>query len=68
HLTPAILYELWSIWKANPRVPSVASRRAWAVSRNARLKHVDSWFLRRKSCAKRMGESFIEGPYELPLE
>ncbi|KIK91215.1 hypothetical protein PAXRUDRAFT_642364 [Paxillus rubicundulus Ve08.2h10] len=67
-LSNSILYELWSIWKAHPRVPSVESRRAWANSRSAAPNLVDNWFLRRKACAKKAGEPIREGPYELSLE
>ncbi|KIJ15849.1 hypothetical protein PAXINDRAFT_36527, partial [Paxillus involutus ATCC 200175] len=67
-LDSSILYELWSIWKTHPRVPSVESRRAWANSRSAAPNLVDNWFLRRKACAKKAGESILQGPYELSLE
>ncbi|KAF8841438.1 hypothetical protein BDN67DRAFT_881851, partial [Paxillus ammoniavirescens] len=67
-LHSSILYELWSIWNAHPRVPSVESRRAWANSRSAAPNLVDNWFLRRKACAKKAGEPILEGPYELSLE
>ncbi|KAF9220309.1 hypothetical protein BS17DRAFT_686241, partial [Gyrodon lividus] len=68
HLNTSVLYELWSIWRADPRVPSVRSRRAWANSRNARPDLVDNWFLRRKACAKKARQSIPEGSYELSLE
>ncbi|KAG8214673.1 hypothetical protein J3R82DRAFT_9751 [Butyriboletus roseoflavus] len=67
-LKSSVLEELWSIWQADPRVPSVKSRRSWAISRNASPRLVDNWFLRRKTCAKNMGQPIPDGSYDLPLD
>lgn len=64
----SVLEELWSIWRADPRVPSVKSRRSWAISRNATPRLVDNWFLRRKTCAKKAGQPIPNGSYDLPLD
>lgn len=62
-----VLEELWSIWRADPRVPSVKSRRSWAISRNASPRLVDGWFLRRRTCARKVGQPIPDGSYDLPL-
>ena len=67
-LQSSVLEELWSIWRADPRVPSIKSRRSWAISRNAPPRLVDSWFLRRKTCAKKAGQPIPDGSYDLPLD
>lgn len=67
-LKSSVLEELWSIWRADPRVPSVKSRRSWAISRNANPRLVDHWFLRRKTCAKKAGQPIPDGSYDLPLD
>lgn len=64
----SVLEELWSIWQADPRVPSVKSRRSWAISRNANPRLVDSWFLRRKTFAKKAGQPIPDESYDLPLD
>jgi hypothetical protein len=63
-----VLEELWSIWKANPRVPSIESRRLWAASRNASPHLVDSWFLRRRTGAKKADQPLLDGSYDLSLD
>ena len=67
-LSPAHLLELKAIWKEDKRVPSIASRRAWAISRNANLASVVNWFSRKIRAAKLAGELIPQGSYELPLE
>lgn len=67
-LTLAVREELWAIWKPDPRVPTVASRHAWAVSRNASPLRVDQWFSARKSQAKKLGRPISNDSYELSLE
>ncbi|KAI6026428.1 hypothetical protein BKA83DRAFT_4050705, partial [Pisolithus microcarpus] len=64
-LSPVHLLELRAIWKEDQRVPSVASRRAWAISRNANPTLVNSWFHRRRAAAKRAGEPITLESYEL---
>ncbi|KAG2353098.1 hypothetical protein BDR07DRAFT_1256450, partial [Suillus spraguei] len=60
--------ELWVIWNADPRVPTVASRHAWAVSRNVSPLRVDQWFCSRRSKAKKLGQPISSDAYELSLE
>ncbi|KAJ8593648.1 hypothetical protein M405DRAFT_714352, partial [Rhizopogon salebrosus TDB-379] len=67
-LSPAVLQELWAIWKSDPRVPTVDSRRAWAASRNTSLTHVHHWFYIRKRKAKKAGKPISNDTYELSLE
>lgn len=66
-LTPAVSQELLAIWKSDPRVPTVASRRAWAASRGADPKRVHQWFYRRAR-AKKAKASVSGETYELSLE
>ncbi|KIM51130.1 hypothetical protein SCLCIDRAFT_83355, partial [Scleroderma citrinum Foug A] len=65
---PAHLLELKAIWNEDKRVPSIASRRAWAISRNANPASVVNWFSRKIRAAKLAGEPIPQGSYELPLE
>lgn len=67
-LKTSILEELWSIWRADPRVPSIKSRRLWAISHHANPRLVDNWFLRRRTCAKKAGKPIQDGSYDLPLD
>ncbi|OAX35887.1 hypothetical protein K503DRAFT_773037, partial [Rhizopogon vinicolor AM-OR11-026] len=64
YLTPEVLQELWEIWKSDPRVPTAASRRAWAVSRNANPRRIHHWFYIRK----KTGNPISDETYELSLE
>ncbi|KAG1736638.1 uncharacterized protein EDB91DRAFT_1012979, partial [Suillus paluster] len=67
-LSPAILEELWVIWKSDPRVPTIASRRAWAASRNISPMRIDNWFSLRKAQAKKTRQPISNETYELSLE
>lgn len=67
-LLPVHLLELRAIWKEDQRVPSAASRRAWAISRNANPTLVNNWFHRRRAAAKRAGKPITRESYELSLE
>ncbi|KAG2034703.1 hypothetical protein BDR03DRAFT_826045, partial [Suillus americanus] len=67
-ITLAARKELWVIWKSDPRVPTVASRHAWAASRNVSALRVDHWFGARKSRAKKLGQPISNDSYELSLE
>ncbi|KZT05701.1 uncharacterized protein LAESUDRAFT_655183, partial [Laetiporus sulphureus 93-53] len=58
--------ELDSIWRADHRVPSVESRRAWAEARNIDPGRVHSWFSKKRSNAIKDGLTVSEGSYELP--
>ncbi|KAG2140499.1 uncharacterized protein EDB93DRAFT_1161480 [Suillus bovinus] len=68
HIPRAAREELWVIWKSDPRVPTVASRHAWAVSRNISPLRVDQWFSNRKSQAKKQGRPISSDSYELSLK
>lgn len=68
HMTLAAREELWAIWRSDPRVPTIASRHAWAASRNVSLIRVDQWFSSRKSKAKKSGQPVSNDSYELSLE
>ncbi|KAG2130868.1 hypothetical protein DEU56DRAFT_704087, partial [Suillus clintonianus] len=67
-LTPAVRDELWAIWQSDPRIPTIASRRAWAASRNVSPMRVDHWFNARKAQAKKVGQPIANETYELSLE
>ncbi|EIM82294.1 uncharacterized protein STEHIDRAFT_114235 [Stereum hirsutum FP-91666 SS1] len=54
-LTPAHRSQLSLVWIREPRVPSIESRRAWALAKNVNPKAVNDWFWRRKAGAKRRG-------------
>ncbi|KIK40558.1 hypothetical protein CY34DRAFT_67279, partial [Suillus luteus UH-Slu-Lm8-n1] len=64
----AVRQELLAIWKADPRVPTVTSRHAWAASRNVSSARVDQWFSARKFLAKKSGRTISNDPYELSVE
>ncbi|KAG2338720.1 hypothetical protein BDR05DRAFT_968867 [Suillus weaverae] len=68
YITLAAREELWVIWKSDPRVPTIASRHAWAASRNVSPLRVDQWFCSRKSQAKKLGQPISNDSYELSLE
>ncbi|KAG1837332.1 hypothetical protein DFJ58DRAFT_749525 [Suillus subalutaceus] len=67
-ITLAARRELLVIWKSDPRVPTIASRHAWAVSRNVSPLRVNQWFGARKSRAKKLGQPISNDSYELSLE
>jgi hypothetical protein len=66
-LSPVHLQELWDEWKSENRVPTVASRRAWAAARKVSPHHVHSWFSRRKTQANKAGRTLAEGTYVLSV-
>ncbi|CUA72903.1 hypothetical protein RSOLAG22IIIB_05093 [Rhizoctonia solani] len=60
---------LAGIWKDLPAVPSVASRRAWAVARGVESLRVHSWFAQKKAARTRNGMiHHPEDGYELALD
>ncbi|KAJ6512057.1 hypothetical protein C8R47DRAFT_1093279 [Mycena vitilis] len=59
--------ELSAIWPANPRIPSVESRRAWALARNVTPSNVHNWFSRRRTIAKKLKLRIPQETYELPV-
>lgn len=67
HLPAHVLAELSQIWSRNPRLPSVASRKAWAGLRGVDCNRINAWFLRKKSTAKKR-RTLIAGEYDLCLD
>lgn len=59
--------ELSVIWENDRRIPSPASRRAWAVARNLNPVNVHSWWYRRKAVAKKLRFRIPKGTYELEV-
>ncbi|KAJ7046620.1 hypothetical protein C8F04DRAFT_1172520 [Mycena alexandri] len=66
-LQPVHFDELYAIWPADPRLPSVDSRRAWALARNVTPTYVHNWFNRRRPVAKRLRLTIPKETYELPV-
>ncbi|KAJ7645571.1 hypothetical protein DFH06DRAFT_589917 [Mycena polygramma] len=66
-LALAHIDELSAIWPANPRIPSVESRRAWALARNVTPSNVHNWFSRRRTIAKKLKLRIPQETYELPV-
>ena len=66
-IPPVYLEELAAIWEANKRMPSAASRRAWARARNLIPAKVNNWWYRKKTTAKKNGIFVPEETYELPI-
>ncbi|KAJ7695955.1 hypothetical protein B0H17DRAFT_837302, partial [Mycena rosella] len=60
--------ELCVIWPADPRIPSVESRRAWALARNIVPSRVHDWFSSRRRVAKRLRLKIPADTYELPVD
>ncbi|KAJ7172638.1 hypothetical protein C8R46DRAFT_1086702 [Mycena filopes] len=66
-LQPVHFDELYAIWPADPRMPSVESRQAWAHARNVTPTYVHNWFQRRRPVAKRLRLRIPPETYELPV-
>ncbi|TFK48062.1 hypothetical protein OE88DRAFT_600082 [Heliocybe sulcata] len=66
-LSRPVLKELKAIWSADPRVPTVSSRQAWALSRGVEPNRVHTWFSNKKRADEKMG-TLKEGTYELGLD
>ncbi|GLB41374.1 hypothetical protein LshimejAT787_0905890 [Lyophyllum shimeji] len=64
-LAPVHLDELAKIWDNDRRIPTVDSRRAWAMARNIKPDLVHRWFARRKQIAKKARQRIPEGTYKL---
>ncbi|GLB41364.1 hypothetical protein LshimejAT787_0905790 [Lyophyllum shimeji] len=64
-LAPVHLDELAKIWDTDKRIPTVETRRAWAMARNIKPDLVHRWFARRKQIAKKARQRIPEGTYEL---
>jgi hypothetical protein len=55
------------IWPPDRRIPSVASRRAWAFARNLNLDSVNCWWYRRKLVSSRARLTIPKNTYELDV-
>jgi hypothetical protein len=59
---------LSEIWRIDPRVPSIVSRRAWALANGYDPRKVNQWFNRRKAADKKAGRRVSEELYELSVD
>lgn len=66
-LTKAVIEDLNRIWDANPSVPSLASRIAWAEARGLHRTRVHDWFTGKRRREKASGRPHAGG-YELPID
>ncbi|KAJ7075858.1 hypothetical protein B0H15DRAFT_865524 [Mycena belliarum] len=66
-LAPVHLDELALIWPANPRIPSVESRRTWALARNILPGTVHHWFSHRRRAADKLCLKIPADTYELAV-
>lgn len=68
-LSQAHKAELELIFAQDQRLPSLASRKAWATARNTNLSSVNSWFFRKRyRTLSLQGIKLPEGTYNLPIE
>ncbi|PPQ90589.1 hypothetical protein CVT25_006109 [Psilocybe cyanescens] len=65
---PVHFDELNRLWPADPRIPSVISRRAWALARGLNPANVNSWWYRRRKAAKKLRIKIPNDTYELDIE
>ncbi|KAF6743932.1 hypothetical protein DFP72DRAFT_791550, partial [Ephemerocybe angulata] len=56
---------LTAIWELDRRIPSPASRAAWATARGLDAEKVHKWWYRCRVRAKKMGVEIPEGSYEM---
>lgn len=68
YLTASNIDDLNRIWTADPRVPTIESRKAWAVAQGIAKDRVSAWFNRKRSRALRIGAALGEGTYELSVD
>ncbi|KAJ6620769.1 hypothetical protein B0H10DRAFT_1791300, partial [Mycena sp. CBHHK59/15] len=61
------LDELNALWPADPRIPSVSSRRAWALARSVTPRYVHEWWSRRRPVAKKLRMVIPDDAYELSV-
>ncbi|KAH6888871.1 hypothetical protein BKA70DRAFT_1541405, partial [Coprinopsis sp. MPI-PUGE-AT-0042] len=59
--------ELSSVWPADPRIPTPASRNAWALARNLNPINVNAWWYRRKKVAKKLRIKIPRDEYVLDV-
>ncbi|PFH45467.1 hypothetical protein AMATHDRAFT_133066, partial [Amanita thiersii Skay4041] len=61
------LHQLEAIWEADKRLPSVTSRRAWALARDLSPVQVNNWWYRKKKAARKSGFELPPGTYDLDV-
>ncbi|KAH9483352.1 hypothetical protein JR316_0005458 [Psilocybe cubensis] len=66
-ILPVHFDELNKIWPENPRIPSVQSRKAWALARGLNPVNVNNWWYRRRKVAKKSKFSIPRDTYELEV-
>ncbi|KAH6881238.1 hypothetical protein BKA70DRAFT_1238434 [Coprinopsis sp. MPI-PUGE-AT-0042] len=59
--------ELSALWPADPRIPTPASRNAWALARNLNPVNVNAWWYRRKKVAKKLRIKIPRDEYVLDV-
>ncbi|KAF6752146.1 hypothetical protein DFP72DRAFT_763093, partial [Ephemerocybe angulata] len=64
-LTANHFAQLHAIWDADPRIPTAASRRAWANARGVNPDNVHGWWSRRAQKAKAMGIELSREAYDM---
>ncbi|THH21487.1 hypothetical protein EW146_g98 [Bondarzewia mesenterica] len=67
-LSSSHIAELSGIWAADQRVPTLSSRRTWALARHLKPTLVNKWFTSKKSAAKRAGKLVSDDTYDLPVD
>lgn len=65
HLPEHVSRELSAIWEADRRIPTVESRRRWALARGVGPVRVHNWWYRRRKVAKTLKVSIPPDSYEL---
>ncbi|KAF5319829.1 hypothetical protein D9611_012836 [Ephemerocybe angulata] len=65
--TAAHFARLTAIWELDRRIPSPASRAAWAAARGLDVEKVHKWWYRCRARAKKMGIEIPEGSYEMEV-
>ncbi|KAF6745831.1 hypothetical protein DFP72DRAFT_1153217 [Ephemerocybe angulata] len=66
-LTPAHFARLSAIWALDRRIPTPASRAAWAAARSLYPEKVHKWWYRCRARAKKMEIEIPEGSYEMEV-
>ncbi|KAF5340009.1 hypothetical protein D9611_012332 [Ephemerocybe angulata] len=65
--TAAHFARLSALWALDRRIPSPASRAAWAAARGLDAEKVHKWWYRCRARAKKMGVEVPEGSYEMEV-
>lgn len=59
--------ELAKIWEVDKRIPTLKSRRAWAIARGIDPPRVHNWWSRRKKLAEKAGATIADESYDLEI-